>query len=47
MLAETLRKPESATPQELKLLSSMFGRKMEAAKAEEAAAKSRILGWLF
>ena len=39
MLAETLQKPESATPEELKLLSSMFGRKMEAAKAEEAAGK--------
>jgi nitric oxide dioxygenase len=34
MLAETMQKPESATPEEAKLLSSMFGRKMEAAKAD-------------
>ncbi len=39
MLAETLQKPESATPEELKLLSNMFGRKFEAAKADEAAGK--------
>lgn len=39
MLAETMQKPESATPEERKLLSSMFGRKFEEAKAEEAAGK--------
>ena len=33
MLAEALQKPETATPEELKLISSMFGRKFEAAKA--------------
>ena len=37
MLAETMQKPESATPEEAKLLSSMFGRKYESAKADEAA----------
>ena len=36
-LAETMQKPESATPEELGLLSSMFGRKFESAKADEAA----------
>jgi len=39
MLAETMQKPESATPEEAKLLSSMFGRKFEKAKADEAAGK--------
>ena len=34
-----LQKPESATPEEAKLLSSMFGRKFENARAEEAAGK--------
>jgi hemoglobin-like flavoprotein len=34
-LAETLQKPESATPEERKLLSSMFGRKFETAKVHE------------
>jgi hypothetical protein len=33
MLAEALQKPETATPEELKLISAMFGRKFEAAKA--------------
>ncbi len=33
-LAETLQKPESATPDERKLLSSMFGRKFESAKID-------------
>jgi hemoglobin-like flavoprotein len=37
-LAETLQKPESATPEERKLLSSMFGRKFESAKVNEAGA---------
>jgi hemoglobin-like flavoprotein len=32
-LAEALQKPETATPEELKLISTMFGRKFEAAKA--------------
>ena len=36
-LAETMQKPESATPEEVKLLSSMFGRKFESAKANEAS----------
>ncbi len=40
MLAETMQKPESATPEEAKLLSSMFGRKYESAKADEAAGKA-------
>jgi hypothetical protein len=39
MLAETMQKPESATPEEAKLLSSMFGRKFENAQADEAAGK--------
>ena len=39
-LAETMQKPESATPEEVKLLSSMFGRKFESAKASEAAGNS-------
>jgi hemoglobin-like flavoprotein len=34
MLAETMQKPESATPEEAKLLSSMFGRKFENARAD-------------
>jgi nitric oxide dioxygenase len=39
MLAQTMQKPESATPEEAKLLSSMFGRKFESAKADDAAGK--------
>ena len=35
-LAETLQKPESATPDERKLLSSMFGRKFESPGIREA-----------
>jgi hemoglobin-like flavoprotein len=40
MLAETMQKPESATPEEAKLLSSMFGRKFEAAKVNEPGGKA-------
>jgi hemoglobin-like flavoprotein len=37
-LAETMQKPENATPEEVKLLSSMFGRKFESTKAKAPAA---------
>jgi hemoglobin-like flavoprotein len=39
MLAETMQKPESATPEEAKLLSSMFGRKFESTKTVETGGK--------
>ncbi|MGO9484952.1 MAG: globin domain-containing protein [Rhodomicrobium sp.] len=39
MLAETMQKPESATPEEAKLLSTMFDRKFEGAKPGEPAGK--------
>ncbi len=35
-LAETMQKPESATPEEIKLLSSMFGRKLENTSSSDA-----------
>ncbi|MGP0042663.1 MAG: globin domain-containing protein, partial [Rhodomicrobium sp.] len=35
-LAETMQKPESATPEEIKLLSSMFGRKLENTSSSNA-----------
>ncbi len=39
MLAETIQTPESATPEEANLLSSMFGRRFEDAKPNEAGGK--------
>jgi hemoglobin-like flavoprotein len=42
MLAETLQKPESATPEEAKLLSSMFGRKFESARKGEIGGKGNV-----
>jgi hemoglobin-like flavoprotein len=42
MLAETLQKPESATPEEAKLLSSMFGRKFESARTGEIGGKGNV-----
>ena len=35
-LAETMQKPESATPEEMQLLSSMFGRRLENTSSSDA-----------